>query len=218
LHGITEHLIGFVTHIIAMFGYLGVFMWMTLESACIPIPSEAIMAFAGTHVGHGFNINMLAFVGAFGNLFGSIIAYAVGHYGGRPFISKYGKYVLINHHDVDLADRWFDKHGDATVFWARMLPIVRTFISLPAGISRMNFPKFCIYTFVGALPFCYALAYAGVKLGEHWIEVSKLLHKADAVVLAVLIVMFALWLKRHLDHSQPAETVETEAPRTEVNV
>ncbi len=194
-----------------MFGYGGVFLWMTLESACIPIPSEAIMPFAGKEIASGrFNMHALAFVGAFANLFGSIIAYWVGAVGGRPFINKYGKFFLIRNHDVDMADRWFDKHGDATVFWTRMMPIVRTFISLPAGISKMNFPKFCVYTFVGALPFCYLLTYAGMKLGENWTTVSTYLHKADAVVLVILIVLFGLWLKRHLG-AEPASAEPIEA-------
>ncbi|MDR3708642.1 MAG: DedA family protein [Capsulimonadaceae bacterium] len=206
-HGIVESLIGLVTHVITMFGYGGVFLWMTLESACIPIPSEAIMPFAGKEIASGrFDLNALAFVGAFANLFGSLIAYWVGVAGGRPFVQKYGKYILIRQDDVDIADRWFARHGEATVFWTRMLPIIRTFISLPAGISRMNFPRFCIYTFVGALPWCYLLAWAGMKLGEHWTQVSKYLHKADLAILVVLVVMFALWFYRHTrPEPDPAE-------------
>jgi len=197
-HSIVEGLINLVTQVISMFGYGGVFLWMTLESACIPIPSEAIMPFAGKAIASGqFNIHALAFDGAAANLFGSVIAYWVGAWGGRPFVQKYGKYILVRHHDVDLADRWFARHGEATVFWTRMMPVIRTFISLPAGISRMNFPKFCIFTFVGALPWCYLLTWAGMKLGEHWKDVSHWLHKADALVLVVLIVLLALWIYRH---------------------
>jgi membrane protein DedA with SNARE-associated domain len=197
-HGIVEALINVVTHVISAFGYGGVFLWMTLESACIPIPSEAIMPFAGKAIADGqFNIHALAFDGAAANLFGSVIAYWVGARGGRPFVEKYGKYLLIRRHDVDIADNWFARHGEATVFWTRMMPVVRTFISLPAGISRMNFGKFCAFTFIGALPWCYLLTWAGMKLGENWSHVSVWLHKADALVLGVLIVLAALWIYRH---------------------
>ena len=205
--GIVETLINVVTQVITSLGYTGVFLWMTLESACIPIPSEAIMPFAGMKIAEGqFNLHALAFVGAAANLFGSAIAYWVGIVGGRPFVQKYGKYILIRQHDVDIADRWFARHGEATVFWTRMLPIVRTFISLPAGIAKMNFPRFCVYTFIGAVPWCYLLAFAGMKLGEHWREVSHWLHKADAAIALILLACFALWIYRHTrPEPQPAE-------------
>ncbi|MEO7715275.1 MAG: DedA family protein [Capsulimonas sp.] len=203
------HLINWVTHLIATLGYPGVVLLMALESACIPIPSEAIMPFAGalivTEPARGFNIHVLAFTGALGNLLGSIVAYWVGAIGGRPFLNKYGKYILISHHDMDMADRFFQKYGDITALVSRLLPIVRTFISLPAGIARMNFPRFCIYTFVGALPFCYLLTYAGVKLGEHWHQVHNWLQKADIFIGAIIIVLFGLWVWRHL-RGAPKET------------
>jgi membrane protein DedA with SNARE-associated domain len=184
---------------------------MTLESSCVPIPSEAIMPFAGKLIvtDGKFNIYVLSIVGALGNLAGSCLAYWIGAVGGRPFIEKYGKYLLVSHHDMEMADRWFQKYGEATAFFSRMLPIVRTFISLPAGISKMHFGKFCLYTFLGALPFCYALTYTGVKLGEHWQLVSKYLHKADIVIGVLLVAMFASWLYRHLRPSN--KTVETGA-------
>ena len=140
----VEHLINAITGFIAHTGYPGVLFLMALESACIPIPSEAIMPFAGALVkldpARGFNLHVLAFVGATGNLLGSILAYWVGHKGGRPFLEKYGKYVLIRKRDLDKSDEFFHKHGELTVLVSRVLPIVRTFISLPAGIARMNFP------------------------------------------------------------------------------
>ena len=198
----VEHLISAITGFIAHTGYLGVLILMALESACIPIPSEAIMPFAGSLVvtdpARGFTIHTLAFVGAIGNLIGSIIAYGVGHKGGRPFLEKYGKYVLIRRRDIDKSDHYFQKYGEATVFFTRVMPIVRTFISLPAGISRMNFGKFCLFTFVGALPFCYLLAWAGIKLGQHWHQVSVWLHKADLGIGVVLLALFGLWLWHHL--------------------
>jgi membrane protein DedA with SNARE-associated domain len=198
-----QHLIDGITHLIAALGYTGVLLLMTLESACIPVPSEAIMPFAGAQISHPTgsfypNIWMLTVVGALGNLLGSIIAYWVGAVGGRPFLSKYGKYVLIRERDIDKADYFFQKYGDITALVSRWLPIVRTFISLPAGISRMNFPKFCVYTFIGALPFCYLLAWLGVKFGEHMETIKAGLHKADFAVTAVLVVLFALWLCHHL--------------------
>jgi membrane protein DedA with SNARE-associated domain len=197
------HLIAGITHLIAALGYPGVLLLMTLESACIPVPSEAIMPFAGAQITHpagAFHPNLwaLAVTGALGNLIGSAIAYWVGAIGGRPFLEKYGKFLLIRRRDIDKADDFFHKHGDITALFSRWLPIVRTFISLPAGISRMNFPKFCAYTFVGALPFCYLLAWAGVKFGQHMETVTKALHKADFAVSAVLVVLLGLWLWHHL--------------------
>ncbi len=198
----VEHLISWVTGFIAAHGYPGVLLLMALESACIPIPSEAIMPFAGalikTDPARGFNIWTLTLVGALGNLLGSVIAYWVGHIGGRPFLEKYGKFVLIRKRDLDKSDHFFQKYGQITVLVSRVLPIVRTFISLPAGIARMPFAKFCAYTFVGALPFCYLLAWTGTKLGAHWKSVSAWLHKADLGITVVLAVLFALWLWHHL--------------------
>lgn len=208
-----EHIITWVTHVIATLGYPGVLLLMALESACIPIPSEAIMPFAGALIkidpARGFNFHVLAFVGAFGNLLGSMLAYWVGAIGGRPFIDRYGKYLLIRKSDVESAERFFLKYGEITALASRLLPIVRTFISLPAGIARMNFTRFCVYTFIGALPFCYLLTWAGLRLGEHWDTVHVWLHKADLGISAVLVVLFGLWLKHHL---RPEEKAEEQAP------
>lgn len=210
-----NHLIDAVTHIIAALGYPGVLILMALESACIPIPSEAIMPFAGslvvTEPARGFNLHALAFVGAFGNLLGSIAAYWVGAIGGRPFLEKYGRYVLIRRRDIDKTDYYFQKYGDLTVLVSRVLPIVRTFISLPAGIARMPFLKFCVYTFIGAVPFCYLLTWAGITLGHHWEQVHAWLQKADIAIAAVLLVLFALWLKHHLRPDDALETARTDA-------
>lgn len=198
-----QHLIEWITHLIAALGYPGVFLLMALESACIPIPSEAIMPFAGAQVtapaGHFHpNLHVLAFVGACGNLLGSIVAYWVGYIGGRPFLEKYGKYVLIRKRDLDKSDHFFQKYGEATALFSRVLPIVRTFISLPAGIARMNFVKFCAFTFVGAVPFCYLLAWLGTLYGRHLETVNRWLHLADIPITIVLVVLFALWLWHHL--------------------
>ncbi|HOF42673.1 MAG TPA: DedA family protein, partial [Candidatus Moranbacteria bacterium] len=145
---IIEILATFIIASISMLGYSGVVLMMAIESACIPLPSEIIMPFAGylVHTGE-FSLFWVSFAGAVGCVLGSVLAYWVGIWGGRPFIEKYGKYVLITKHDLDLADRFFQKYGNTAVFVSRLLPVVRTFISLPAGIARMNFPKFVIYTF-----------------------------------------------------------------------
>ena len=211
----VEHIISWVTGFIGAHGYPGVLLLMALESACIPIPSEAIMPFAGAQITAPVgsfhpNLHLLAFVGALGNLLGSILAYGVGHAGGRPFLNKYGKWLLIRQRDLDKSDEFFHKHGEVTVFFSRVLPIVRTFISLPAGIARMNFAKFCAYTFCGALPFCYLLAWAGTKLGQHWQSVSTWLHKADLGITIILGVLFVLWLWHHL-RPDPEEQKEESA-------
>lgn len=213
----VEHIINWVTGFIGAHGYPGVLLLMVLESACIPIPSEAIMPFAGAQITAPTgdfhpDLYLLAFVGALGNLLGSILAYWVGHIGGRPFLDKYGKFVLIRKRDLDRSDQFFHQHGQITVLVSRVLPIVRTFISLPAGIARMNFARFCAYTFVGALPFCSLLAWAGTKLGQHWQSVSTWVHKADLGISVVLIVLFALWLWHHL-RSDPEADAEQPQPK-----
>lgn len=171
---------------------------MAIESACIPLPSEIIMPFSGYLVYLGkLDIWLVSLAGAFGCVVGSCAAYFVGMYGGRPFIEKYGKYIFISHKDLDLADRWFLKYENFAIFFSRLLPIVRTFISLPAGIARVNFPRFVIYTFVGSLPWCYALALFGYKLGENWKSLKYYFHKFDIVVGIVIILAFIYWVRRH---------------------
>lgn len=215
-----EHLVHWITTFISAHGYPGVFGLMALESACIPIPSEAIMGFAGAQISAPTgnfhpNLHTLALIGALGNLFGSIIAYWVGYIGGRPFLEKYGKFLLIRQRDLKKSDAFFRKYGEATVLISRVLPVVRTFISLPAGIARMNFTRFCAYTFVGAVPFCYLLAWAGVKLGQHWEQISATLHKADLGVSVVLVLLLGIWLWHHLRPEEDDESNEVaSAPGT----
>ncbi len=208
-----EHLVTWVTNTIAALGYPGVLLLMALESACIPIPSEAIMPFAGALIkidpARGFNLHTLAFVGALGNLLGSVVAYWVGAVGGRPFLEKYGKYVLIRRRDIDKSERFFQKYGELTALVSRLLPIIRTFISLPAGIARMHFGRFCVYTFIGALPFCYLLTWAGEFLGRNWTQVRTWLHIADVPIVITLLVLFGLWLWHHL-RPDPADAMENE--------
>jgi membrane protein DedA with SNARE-associated domain len=194
----------FVISTISTFGYTGIVLTMAIESACIPLPSEIIMPFSGYLVTTGqFTMLGVTLAGAIGNVLGSIVAYYAGIWGGRPFVERYGPYVLVSHKDLDMADRWFARYGEAAVFLGRMLPVVRTFISLPAGVARMNFPRFVVFTFLGALPWCYLLAYIGVKMGEEWEHLRDYFHQFDIVIglsiaLAVGYFLWSHWPKRHL--------------------
>jgi len=185
--------------VISTLGYGGVVLLMAIESANIPLPSEVIMPFSGFLVAKGeLNLWLVGLSGAIGCVLGSIVSYWLGAWGGRPLIEKYGKYILISHHDLDLADGWFKKRGEITVFIGRLLPIVRTFISFPAGISRMNFGRFVIYSFLGSLPWCIFLAYLGQKLGENWENLRKYFHGLDWVILALIVLGIVWWVWRHL--------------------
>jgi len=194
---ITE-LSKFVISTISLMGYSGILLTMAIESACIPLPSEIIMPFSGYLVTTGqFTMLGVTLAGAVGNVLGSIVAYYAGVWGGRPFVERYGRYFLVSHHDLDVADRWFAKYGEAAVFFGRMLPVVRTFISLPAGIARMNFPRFVIFTFIGALPWCYLLAYVGVRMGEEWDNLRGYFHQFDVVIGVVLALALGYFLWSH---------------------
>lgn len=203
---IIEILTVFIVATISTLGYSGVVLLMAIESACIPLPSEIIMPFSGYLVYTGrFNLWWVAVAGAFGCVVGSMVAYWVGMYGGRPLIEKYGRYILISHHDLDLADRWFSKYGEAIVFISRLLPVIRTFIAFPAGVARMKIPRFIIYTFAGSLPWCLALAYVGQKLGEQWDKNPTLkswFHRFDFVIGIVIVLAAAWWIWRHIKHSR----------------
>jgi membrane protein DedA with SNARE-associated domain len=192
--GILENLSNFAISLIQSLGYWGVFIGMTLESACIPLPSEIIMTFSGFVVWQG-NTNMtllgITIVGAIANLFGSLIAYYVGLIGGRPVLEKYGKYILITHSNLERADKWFEKYGYEAVFISRMLPGIRTFISLPAGIAHMDIKKFIIYTFIGSLPWTFALGYIGILLGPHWDLIESYFHILDIVVIIGILGFIA---------------------------
>jgi membrane protein DedA with SNARE-associated domain len=189
----------FVIAVISHGGYLGVAGLMAIESACIPLPSEIIMPFAGYLVYAGqFNLFWAATAGAIGCNLGSILAYEVGYHGGRPLVEKYGAYIWLNSHDLDRADRFFHRFGAAAVFIGRLLPVIRTFIALPAGIARMPRLKFHLYTFAGSWPWCFGLAWAGMKLGEKWHtdpRLSHWLHRLDAVIIVALLagVLWFFW-------------------------
>jgi membrane protein DedA with SNARE-associated domain len=198
LEKIIAILATWIMGVISSMGYGGVVLLMAIESACIPLPSEIIMPFAGFLVSKGtMTLWGIALAGALGCVLGSIPAYYLGMYGGRPLVEKYGKYVLISHKDLDMADRWFLKHGEIIIFIARLLPAVRTFIAFPAGVARMNMTKFIVYTFVGSFIWCWILGYAGMKMGENWESLKVYFHEFHYVIAAVGIA-FAIWyVRRH---------------------
>jgi membrane protein DedA with SNARE-associated domain len=201
VQGIVGVLGWFCVHVMAALSYFGVAVLMAIESACIPLPSELIMPYAGA-MSHpsvaaalqdlygvevpAFNLILAAIAGAIGCNLGSEVAYWVGAKGGRPAIERYGRYLLISKHELALGDRWFDKHGEIIILLARLLPVVRTFIAFPAGVAKMNRAKFHIYTFVGSLPWCLALGYAGQRLGLELLDehspLKSVMHKFDAVI------------------------------------
>jgi len=189
----------FIIKAISSFGYIGVGLMMAIESATIPLPSEVIMPFAGFLVAQGkFTLWGVGLAGAIGCVVGSIAAYAVGAWGGRAFIEKYGQYILISPHDLKIADNFFNKYGTSAIFFSRLLPVVRTFISLPAGIAKMNFIKFLIYSFLGSLPWTFGLAYIGMKLGDHWDRLGWYFHKFDFVIVIAIIAGAVWYVRRHL--------------------
>jgi len=198
---------GFIVATISALGYGGIVLLMAIESACIPLPSEIIMPFSGYLVSTGeLNLWGVAIAGAVGCVLGSLVAYWVGMYGGRPFIEKYGRYILLSRHDLDIADRWFAKHGEVIVFVSRLLPAIRTFIAFPAGVARMNLTRFVIYTFAGSLPWCLALAYVGQKLGEQWDKDDTLktwFHRFDFLIGIAGVLFVSWWIWRHVKHSRP---------------
>jgi len=194
-------LAGFIIGTISRLGYGGIVLLMAIESACIPLPSEIIMPFSGYLVSTGeMNLWLVGLAGAVGCVLGSIVAYYAGAWGGRPFIVKYGKYILISHHDLDLADRWFQRHGDITIFVGRLLPVIRTFIAFPAGVARMNLWRFNLYTFVGSYIWSLGLAWIGMKLGEHWNTLGVYFHRFDAAIGVILLIAIVWYVRRHLQH------------------
>jgi membrane protein DedA with SNARE-associated domain len=201
---IIEILSGLIVATISLLGYSGIVLLMAIESACIPLPSEIIMPFSGYLVSTGqMNLWAVAFAGAVGCVLGSLVAYWVGSKGGRPLIEKYGRFVLVSSHDLDLADRWFANYGEIIVFVSRLLPAIRTFIAFPAGVARMNLKRFVIYTFAGSLPWCLGLAYIGQKLGEKWNKDDTLktwFHRFDFLIGIAAALLIGWWIWRHLRH------------------
>lgn len=192
-----EHIIAklglFVITVISTIGYAGIALLMAIESACIPLPSEVIMPFSGYLVYTGqFNLWIVALVGAIGCNLGSAVAYEIGYYGGRPLVERFGSYVLLSQTELDWADHFFARFGDMTVLISRMLPVIRTFIALPAGIARMPRLRFHLYTFIGSFPWCLGLAYLGMKAGENWKYLGKYFHQFDKVI-GALIALALIW-------------------------
>ena len=205
----------FIVAVISKVGYGGILLLMAIESACIPLPSEVIMPFSGylVHTGR-FNLFWVATFGALGCNLGSLIAYYLGYYGGRPLVERYGSYIFLSHKELDWADHFFARHGDRTVFISRLLPVVRTFIALPAGIARMPQWRFHVYTFLGSWPWCLALAYVGMRLGEKWDTDPRLkmwFHRLDAIILVVLIAAVVYFVWSHVQHRVGREAAEETA-------
>jgi len=188
-------------------GYIGVVIAMTIESCAIPLPSELILPFAGWSVSRGLIEPLTSapwsywgavVAGVLGNTLGSLASYAIGAYGGRPLVERYGKYVLISAHDLELAERWFARFGEVTVFFSRMLPIVRTFISVPAGIARMPLWRFTLFSVLGAVPWVMLLVWGGMQLGDHWLELKQSLKGLDYLVAAAIVAAVGIFVWRHV--------------------
>src|SRR3954464_6126255 len=189
LASITDPIVNVAVNVVDTLGLAGVFVLMVLESACIPIPSEATMLFAGFNVSDGhYSLFAAVAVGSLANLVGSWIAYAVGYYGRVDLLEKHGKKLHIKQSHLAWADRWFARHGDATVFFARMVPIVRTFISLPAGVARMPFWRFTAFTLAGCIPWVFALTFVGKQAGDNWDNWKDKLHYVDYAIVALIVV------------------------------
>jgi membrane protein DedA with SNARE-associated domain len=191
---------------ISQFGYLGIIFLMALESACLPVPSEIVMPFAGYLVYSEDNMSLLGITlaGTVGCTIGSIAAYYVGLKLGRPFVLRYGKYFLVREKHLLMAEKWFAKYGDAATFISRLLPVIRTVISLPAGIAKMNFKKFVFYCFIGSVPWTFALAYIGYWLGPHWEDIQGAFRQMDIVVIVAAIGLVA-WYAYKLKYGNSEE-------------
>ena len=209
LHGIENAIVDFLRSLFDTLGWPGVVIAMAIESACIPLPSEVIMPLAGwmlvKEAGMGWDGILLAGVlGGLGCTIGSAVAYWIGAVGGRPLAEKYGYYVFVTRRDLDKMDYWFARYGDVIAFVSRLLPVVRTFVSLPAGIARTNFPKFLIYTFAGSFIWSLGLAYAGYKVGENYETIRNHMRPFDIPII-LLIVALAAWHVRHKLHERRAD-------------
>jgi len=207
---ILPYLIHFVTQVIGSMGYAGIVALMGIESACVPLPSEIIMPFAGYLVYTGrFSLFWAATAGAIGCNVGSVLAYWIGAAGGRPLVERYGRWVLMSHHDLDRMTRFFEKYGTITVLVGRLLPVVRTFIAFPAGVARMPQLRFHIYTFIGSWPWCFGLAYAGMKLGEKWHtdpRFEQAFHRFHLVVELALVAGIVWFLWSHFNRFKKADS------------
>lgn len=198
---ILQGLINWIESVITALGPWGIALLMAIESCNIPLPSEAILPFAGYLVSKGvFSIHTAAIYGAIGCVIGSVPSYYLGYFGGRKFIEKYGKYFLISKHDLEIADKWVDKYGDWSFFICRMLPVVRTFISLPAGILKAKKRFFFTFTFLGSLVWSYLLVYVGVKVGQNTQNLKHLWHKFDALIIVICLILGSIYIYKHIKH------------------
>lgn len=200
---IEEQIVLFLQNLIQTIGWAGIVLAMAVESACVLLPSEVTMPLAGWMLIQAKGLSVwhtfwAGWWGAVGCTIGSIFTYWVGAKGGRPFLEKYGKYVLVRKHDIELADKWFSKYGEHTAFFSRLMPVVRTFISVPAGVARMNFVKFTIWTFIGSFIWCWVLGWAGYVFGEHWREVRELMRPFDIPIVIVVGTLVGIFIYRRL--------------------
>jgi len=199
LDQIIMPIVAWIESVVASMGAWGIALLMAIESCNIPLPSEAILPFAGYLVSKGeFSIHTAAFFGALGCVLGSIPSYYIGFFGGRKFIEKYGKYFLISKHDLETADKWVEKYGDLSFFICRMLPVVRTFISLPAGILKTKKRTFFFFTFIGSLVWSYILVYVGVKMGQNTEALKHIWHKFDAVIISACLILGIVYIYHHI--------------------
>ena len=181
------------------FGYTGLFLLMALESMIAPIPSEIVMPFAGFLINSGrFTLLGVALVSSLGSVFGSLLSYWMGIFGGRKFVIKYGKYLLLDESHLEWTERFFERYGEKAIFISRFVPVVRHLISIPAGIGKMNLKKFCLYTFVGATIWNLFLAWLGIKLGERWEIIHDYSQQLDYVMIALIIIVFFYFVYRHI--------------------
>lgn len=194
----VEAVIELMERWVVEYGYIAIFLLMLAESACIPFPSEVTMLVGGWYAADGsLSFFWVGAAGVLGNLVGSWVAYAVGRTTGRSLLDRYGRYIFIRKHDIDKAEIWWDKYGEAATFFSRLLPVIRTFISLPAGIARMPFGKFTIYTFLGVIPWTYALTYAGVVVKDNWEQVLGYFDVPTLIIGTVVLLAIAyFYLKR----------------------
>jgi membrane protein DedA with SNARE-associated domain len=201
-----------MTDYLGQFGYQAVFVLMVLESACIPIPSEVTMVFGGFLVSRGdLNFWWVALLGTIANVVGSWLAYWVGLRGGRPLVERWGRFIFLRKHELDRAEVWFQKHGETAVFVSRLLPVIRTFISLPAGVARMPFGKFTLYTFLGCLPWTFALTWAGLVLGDNWETVLRYGEPITWAIAGICVAVVAWWLVRRFRAHKAAEAAAERA-------
>lgn len=230
LANLTSALTTLITNLYLATGLFGIVVAMAIESCCIPLPSEIVMPIAGILLSQAtvqkhlpgtnpsfplwLNLLLVALAGSIGCVIGSIAAYGIGRAGGRPLMLKYGRYVLISQHDADKADHFFQRWGSATAFFSRLLPVVRTYISLPAGITEMPFGKFCVYTFLGSFPWCILLAYVGTVLGNNLDKLSPIFHSLDIVIVVLVVVLVVLYVWRHIRNDRKARAAHAAAAST----